>query len=178
MQRIYFVCQACGEGGHAADEWLGVAGSLSQGAERLVALAAASWSFDRAAALLQEFCGLTLSDDTIRRHSLEKGRQMREWQRQAPQVREHFQQAPGAIEFSTDGTSVNTLEGWREMRLAVFAKRTAGAAATPAEWDQRTLPAPSSRVLFGGLWTAEAYGPQGRAWAGRLGIRQTAALTV
>ena len=29
------------------------------------------------------------------------------------------------IEFSTDGTSVNTLEGWREMRLALFAKREA-----------------------------------------------------
>jgi hypothetical protein len=54
----------------------------------------------------------------------------------------------------------------------------AGAAATPAEWDSRTLPAPTCRVLFGGLWTAEQYGPQWRAWAGRLGIRQTDEITV
>jgi hypothetical protein len=160
------------------DEWLGVEGSLSVQAERLVALAAASWSFDRAAALLEEFCGLQVTDDTIRRHSLETGRRLREWQREAPEVRTRFAQAAGAVEFSTDGTSVNTLQGWREMRLAVFAKRAAGTAATPDQWDERELPAPTARVLFGGLWSAEQYGPQWRAWASRLGITQTQEITV
>jgi len=155
-----------------------VEGSLSVQAERLVALAAASWSFDRAAALLHEFCGLPVTDDTIRRHSLETGRRLREWQREAPEVRTHFTQAAGAVEFSTDGTSVNTLQGWREMRLAVFAKREAGSPATPAQWDERELPAPSARVLFGGIWGAEQYGPQWRAWAGRLGLAEAQEITV
>jgi hypothetical protein len=178
LRRTYFVCRACGLGAHAFDEWLGLDGSLSLNAQRLASLAAASWSFDRASALLQEFCGLRLSDDTIRSHSLEAARRMRDWQRRTPLLRDGFQRAAGAIEFSTDGTSVNTLEGWREMRLAIFAKREAGEPATPAEWDSRVLPAPSSRVLFGGLWTAEQYGPQWRAWAARLGIRETAEITV
>jgi hypothetical protein len=151
---------------------------LSLQAQRLAALAAASWSFDRASALLKEFCGLCLSDDTIRSHSLETAQQVRAWQRQTPLLRETFERAAGAVEFSTDGTSVNTLDGWREMRLAVFAKRVAGDPATPAEWDRRTLPPPSCRILFGGLWTAEQYGPQWRAWAGRLGIRQADEITV
>jgi hypothetical protein len=157
---------------------LGVEGSLSGQAERLVALAAASWSFDRAAALLQEFCGLRVTDDTIRRHSLETGRRLREWQREAPEVRTRFTQAAGAVEFSTDGTGVNTLQGWREMRLAVFAKREAGPAATPGQWDERELPAPTARVLFGGIWGAEQYGPQWRAWASRLGLSATREITV
>jgi hypothetical protein len=160
------------------DEWLGGEGSLSGQAERLVAPAAASWSFDRAAALLQEFCGLQVSDDTLRSHSLQTGRRLREWQRQAPEVQQRFTQAAGAVEFSTDGTSVNTLQGWREMRLAVFAKRAAGPAAAPEQWDERELPAPAARGLFGGLWGAEQYGPQWRAWAGRLGITATQEITV
>ena len=82
LRRTYFACRACGLGAHAFDEWLGLDGSLSLHAQRLASLAAASWSFDRASALLQEFCGLRLSDDTIRRHGLEAARQMREWQRQ------------------------------------------------------------------------------------------------
>jgi hypothetical protein len=64
------------------------------------------------------------------------------------------------------------------MRLALFAKRPRGPAATAAQWDDRQLPAPAVRVLFGGLWAAEQFGPQWRAWAGRLGIRETADVTV
>ena len=146
LRRRYFVCRACGLGAHPGDEWLGLHGSLSRQALRLATLAAASWSFDRASALLREFCGLSLSDDTIRSHSLETAGQARDWQRQTPVLRQDFQHAAGAVEFSTDGTSVNTLQGWREMRLAVFAKRVAGNPATPAEWDSRTLPTPSCRV--------------------------------
>ncbi len=37
---------------------------------------------------------------------------------------------------------------------------------------------PSARVLFGGVWAAEQFGPQWRAWAGRLGIKEAAAVTV
>jgi hypothetical protein len=151
---------------------------LSPHAERLTALAAASWSYDRASHLLDELCGLRLSDTTIRRHSLETAGAMRTWQREAPEVAERFQQADGAVEFSTDGTGVNTVGGWREMRLAAFAKRPAGSSAAPAEWDNRTLPAPTARVVFGGFWTATQYGPQWRAWATRLGIRQTTDITV
>jgi hypothetical protein len=143
------------------DEWLGVEGSLRGQAERLVALAAASGSFDRVAALREEFGGLQVTDDTIRRHRLETGRRLREWQRHAPEVPQRFPQATGAVAFSTDGPSVHTLQGWRELRLAVLAQRQAGPAATPEqrEGDERELPAPSARVLFGGVWGTEPYGP-------------------
>ncbi len=73
---------------------------------------------------------------------------------------------------------VNTWEGWREMRLGIYAKRQRGPAAPAAEWDTRRLPAPHARVLFGGIETAAHFGPRLRRWAGRLGIRDPAAVSV
>lgn len=178
LRRRYLVCPACGSGCHPRDGWLGLEGFLSPQARRLVCLSAASWSFDRASALLEELCGLRVSDTTIRAAAVAAGSQVRAWQRTSEAPAALFGAAQGDVEFSTDGTGVNTLHGWREMRLAIFAKRPRGPAATPAQWDDRELPAPAVRVLFGGLWTAEQFGPQWRAWAGRLGIRQTEEITV
>jgi hypothetical protein len=89
-----------------------------------------------------------------------------------------FAAAGGDIEFQTDGTMVNTWEGWRELRLGVFAKRPRGRPAAAAAWDRRRLPAPCARVLFGGIETAEHFGPRLRRWAARLGIRDPAVVTV
>ncbi len=178
LRRRYLVCPACGSGSHPRDAWLGLDGFLSRQAQRLVSLAAASWSFDRSARLLEEFCGLHVSDTTIRSYASTTGQAMRLWQRQAPAVGAGFAAATGDIEFSTDGTFINTTDGWREMRLGIFAKRPRGQPARPEQWAERDLPAPSVRVLFGGLWTAEQFGPQWRAWAGRLAIRQTPDITI
>jgi hypothetical protein len=178
LERRYFVCRSCGLGAHPLDEQLGLTASLSRQAERLVALAAASWSFDRSASLLEEFCGLKISDTTIRKYATGTGRQMRQWQRQSAPIKERFAQALGDIEFSTDGTFINTLQGWREVRLNIFAKRQRGEPATPAEWDDRALPAPQVRTVFGGIWSAEQLGPHWRAWAARHGIRDTEEITV
>jgi hypothetical protein len=89
-----------------------------------------------------------------------------------------FAAAAGDIEFQTDGTVVNTWEGWRELRLGAFAERGRGKAAKPEQWDSRALPPPCARVLFGGIETAEHFGPRIRRWAGRLGIRDPSAVTV
>lgn len=178
LHRRYLVCPACGVGCHPRDAWLGLEGFLSPQARRLVCLAAASWSFDRASDLLHELCGLRVSDTTIRAAAVASGAQVRDWQRHSEAPKAAFAAATGEIEFSTDGTGVNTLQGWREMRLAIFAKRSPGPSATPQQWHERELPTPSVRMLFGGLWTAEQFGPQWRSWAARLGIRQTASITV
>lgn len=178
LQRRYLVCPSCGAGCHPRDAWLGLDGFLSPQARRRVCLAAASWSFDHASDLLQELCGLRVSDTTIRATAVTAGAQVQDWQRHSQAPKAAFAAASGEIEFSTDGTAVNTLQGWREMRLALFAKRLPGPAATPQQWHERDLPTPSVRVLFGGLWSAEQFGPQWRSWAARLGIRQTEAITV
>jgi hypothetical protein len=64
------------------------------------------------------------------------------------------------------------------MRLGAFATRRRGRPAAAEGWDSRRLPAPHARVLFGGIETAEHFGPRLRRWAGRLGAKEAGQVTV
>jgi hypothetical protein len=151
---------------------------VSPHARRLLCLAGASWSFAAAAEHLAELCGLRTCDQTIRRVCHEEAGRLADWLHEGPAAGAGFAPAGGDIEFQTDGTMINTWEGWREMRLGVFAKRQRGEPAGAAAWDRRQLPAPHARVLFGGIQPAEQFGPRIRRWAGRLGIRDPTTVTV
>jgi hypothetical protein len=142
-------------------------------------LAGTSWSFDRAAQHLAEFCGLRTCDQTIRAVCHEEATRLADWLHGDPQAGVAFAAAAGAVEFQTDGTMVNTTaDGWREMRLGLFAKRPPGPPATPEQWDRRRLPPLTARVLFAAVQTAQQFGPRIRAWASRLGIRDPTQVTV
>ena len=143
-----------------------------------MSLAGASWSFAGAAGHLAEFCGLRTCDQTIRTVCYQEAGLLADWLHTAPAAGTGFAAADGDIEFQTDGTMVNTWEGWRELRLGVFAKRQRGRPAAADEWGTRRLPAPHARVLFGGIETAEHFGPRIRRWAGRLGVRDPAEVSV
>jgi hypothetical protein len=147
-------------------------------ARRLMCRAGASWSFDRSSQLLEEFCGLRVSDNTIRQICQSEGVEMAQWQRTTHEARETFRNARGDVEFSTDGTSVNTTEGWREMRVGIFSKRDRGEPADAQSWDTRELPAPHARVAFAAIENSERFGARWGQWASRLGIYQTSELTV
>ena len=99
---------------------------MSRQAQRMVTLAGASWSFDRASKHLKELCGWSVSDKKIREVCHERASLMAQWQRENPKAHQAFREAQGDVEFCTDGTMVNTTEGWREMRLGIFAKRPRG----------------------------------------------------
>jgi hypothetical protein len=179
LERLYLVCPRCRTGRHPLDGRLGLEGFVSPQAKKLLCLAGASWSFARAADHLQEFCGLRTCDQTIRQVCQAEAGAMADWRHADLAAGAAFAAAAGAVEFQTDGTMVNTTRhGWREMRLGVFAKRPPGRPAAPAEWDTRRLPAPTARVLFAAVETAAMFGPRLRRWAGRLGIRDPAAVTV
>jgi hypothetical protein len=178
LQRRYLRCPAGCGGLFPLDERLGIRSYASWQAQRLLCLAAGSWSYDQAARHVHEFCGLRVSDTTIRGIAQAQGGHMRQWQQQDPAAVAAFRQARGDAEFATDGTSVNTTQGWREMRVGVFAKRPRGRAQTVARWEERQLPAPAARVAFAGLRRADSFGGQWRHWASRLGLQQTKDLTV
>ncbi len=178
LRRVYFVCAACCEGGHPLDERLGVEGSATEGAERLMCLAGASWSFDTAARHLEEFCGLRACDNTIRKTCLARASQVDRWRANEPAANRPFRQAQGQIEFTTDGTCVNTTDGWKEMRLAVFAKRPAGDPATPDQWASRELPRPTARHAVARIESADNFATRWPVIASRLGIDSRAAFDV
>lgn len=171
MKRVYFVCRVCRAGAYAADERLGIEGAYSRQAERLLCLAGASWSFDRAAGHLKTLTGLAVADNTIRHICDARATAISRWRHTAREAHESFRKTAGSVEFETDGTCVNTQEGWREMRVAIFAKRTAAQPAQPEQWNERRLPAATARVAFAAIEKAERFTRRWRQWQGRLGIR-------
>lgn len=151
---------------------------MSRQAERLACLAGASWSFDRAAVHLKEFCGLRLSDNTIRAVCQRHGTQMAAWQRRDREAHRAFGASPGDVEFTTDGTSVNTWEGWREMRVGIFSKRPRGEPATAKDWEARKLPAAQVRVAFAAIEKSGRFAARWGAWSDRLGIKDPSQVSV
>lgn len=153
---MYAVCPTCKTSHYPLDERLGVGGLVGPAAQRLLCLAGASWSFDRASANLKEFCGPSVCDNTIRAVCHEHGGAMRDWQRDDPTASVAFRAAEGDVEFQTDGAMVNTTKGWREMRLSIFAKRNRGVPVRGAKrWQQRDLPRPHAQVIQAAIRTGE-----------------------
>jgi hypothetical protein len=171
LRRIYFDCSNCAVGAFAADDALGVAGGQSRQARRLVCLAGTSWSFAGARDHLGEMCGLTVAANTVRNVCKAEAARVQQWQANAPQATAEYAKSPGEIEFFTDGTCVNTTEGWKEMRLGVFTKRPRGDAATPDEWDKRVLPPITARHVFAAIESADTFAARWPLVASRLGIR-------
>lgn len=178
IQRVYFKCQQCVTGEYPLDVRLGIGAGISRQARRMVTLAGASWSFAGASFHLQELCGLSLSHERIRTLCHQEGGRIEAWSQESDAATEMFRRSQGNIEFQTDGTSVNTLEGWREMRLGIVAKRVPGKPASAADWDKRKIPAPTARVAFAAIEDNETFASRWRPCISRLGIADTSQITV
>jgi len=178
LARGYFECIPCLQSGYPLDERLGVDGRYSRNAQRLISLAAASWSYDISSDRLEEFCGLKVSDTSIRKVAQEQGAAANEWLRTEPDAVKEFREEQGQIEFTTDGTCVNTTEGWREMKVGIFSKRDLAEPASPEEWGSRALPAPKVRIAFAAIEKSDDFGRRWKAWRKRLGLPDTSAITV
>jgi hypothetical protein len=89
-----------------------------------------------------------------------------------------FAAAAGDFEFLTDGVFVPTRCGWRELKLALFQRRERGEPADAARWATRDLPAPAASAAFARLEGCDEFAARWRGWAARLGLPDTAGLTV
>lgn len=176
--RTHFACQACGLGGYFADRILGLQGYLTRQATRLIRLLAGRHSFAVAERLLAECCGWTVSDETIRQACQAEAKPIADFRADSPAVATAFASAAGDVEFQTDAAKVNTTEGWRDMKIGIFARRERGAPATPAEWDDRDLPRPTTRVAFAAIEPIDDFAPEWSRWADRLGITERTKISV
>jgi hypothetical protein len=171
VSRRYYSCRTCHESQTPFDAWSGLtAGMTTPAARRMLALAGMSFSFDTASDRLAELCLLKVSNDTIRRVSEAEGEAAQQFLASSPAPVQAFARAKGDVEFYTDGVTVNTTGGWRDLRLNVFDKRAAGAAASPEKWANRVLPAPTVRIAWASMQACEQ---QGLAWkhqSERLGV--------
>jgi len=137
----------------------------------MVTLAGASWSFDRASVNLKEFCHLEVSDDTIERVCQEEGERARRWLKSSQAPRQAFAAATGQVEFSTDGTCVNTVGGWREMRLSTVLKREPTTPSNADQWDDRVLNAPTVRLSICAMADADHVGASWRRLSRQLDLK-------
>ena len=111
VQRTYFSCCGCKDGGYPLDQRLGVNGFLTRQATRLACRAGAQHSFAEAEQLLEDLCGWHISDECLRQACHEEARRIAEWQEKNPAAVAAFPKAKGEVEFQTDGVKVNTDTG-------------------------------------------------------------------
>ena len=76
---------------------------------------------------------------------------MTQWIQQTPEVATDFINAEGNVEITMDVTKVNTMGGWRDVKLGIFSKRTLGKGVLPEQWDKRKLPDFSVRVALAAI---------------------------
>ncbi len=167
VQRTYFTCAMCQQGEFAADRILGLNGYLTPGACRMACLAGVQQSFARAEQLLTELAGWHVDDETIRRVCHQTAQQAHAT-REERATAELFAQAPGDCEVHIDAGKANTLDGWRDIKVAVFAKRERGEPATAAQWEERSLPNPTVRSVLAAVEEASLFGERCAAEARRL----------
>jgi hypothetical protein len=178
VPRRYFAC-ACGCTNAPMDDWAGIGNrTVSEHARRVMALAGSTWSFEQAAGKLRELCQLKTSNDTIRAVCDEEGRRAGQWIKRDEASREKIIPASGELEFSSDGVSVNTTEGWREMRLSVLSKRESADAAGPERWDERVLPPPTARLAWTAIAGCEKVGAGWKRVLDHVGVKKDAVLSV
>lgn len=120
----------------------------------MVVLAGSGCSFDEASRNLEELSHVQVSNDVVRRVCDEEGQAIRKWISGSPEPKKAFDAVQGAVEFSTDGLNVNTIDGWREIRQSVISKRPPALPAKPAQWDQRVLEPPTVRLAVCAIATA------------------------
>ena len=143
LDRRYFTCPACGQGDFGGDRVLGLEGYLTAAARRMACLAGDAAVVRRGEALLAELAGWDLDDETIRRLCHAEAARA-DGRPGGTGDGRGVRRRPGNWELQIDAGKVDTEEGWRDVKAAVYAHRERGARADAAGWDQRDLPAPRS----------------------------------
>jgi hypothetical protein len=160
-----------------ADAVLGFDGFLTRQAQRLITLAGVEHSFARAQQVLGELCGWQVDDEVIRQTTHTQARRATQ-ERPTRSDATSFAESSGEVEVLMDAGKVNTLDGWRDVKIGLFLKRKPGQPALPQEWDRRELPVPTIRTTIAAIEESELFGQRLRREADRLGVTTVAAATV
>jgi hypothetical protein len=148
IDRRYYACRHCKAKQIPWESWAGVRGRhrVTPHAQRMIVLAGSGCSFEEAARNLKELCHVQTSNDVVREVCNEEGTAMQKWMNGSRDPQKVFAAAKGVVEFSTDGLKINTVDGWREIRLSVISKREPAAPAAPEQWADRVLDPPTARI--------------------------------
>jgi hypothetical protein len=177
VQRRYWQCRCGSDGAYAADAVLGLESRFSKTVHKHCCRLAADLSFAKASEHLQAMLDVRLVPETVRTLVESHGKAMAAFQPKDEQTAQAFRQAKGEVEFAVDAGKVNTREeGWKDLKIAVVCKREAGQPATPEQWQEERLPAPTIVVAFAMIATAKVFRRCWRTPLRRLGVTAWATL--
>ena len=151
---------------------------MTEGAKRMACLAGISQSFTKAQQLVEELAGFRLNDESLRQCCHQVAADAKKWMEAEAPAAERFANSPGAPEIQIDAGKVNTDTGWRDVKIAVFARREAGEPALPEEWETRKLPIPTARRVIADIVEAETFGTRCKKEADALGLTDSSSLSV
>lgn len=170
LGRSHGYCQDCRQPQFPADRLLGLEGWLTHRARSMADRAGIHDPFRQAQLLLHELAGWSIDAETIRRYCHQDAARARQGRGQRQALPEQFAQTPGDRELHIDAGKVNTAEGYRDVKVAVFACRPRGEPATAEDYEQRDLPAPPVRSVIAEVEEAQAFGDRCAVEAERLGV--------
>jgi hypothetical protein len=144
----------------------------------MACLAGVNDPFRKAEQLLAELAGWSQDAETLRRNCHAEAAKAAATRSERTELPQAFEQASGDRELHIDAGKVNTLEGWRDVKVAVFACRERGPSVSSEDISQRDLPAPSVRSVIAAVEEAEAFGIRCQGEAKRLHLTDPAAVSV
>ena len=180
IPRRYYACRHCKAKQLPWERWAGVTAKhrVTPHAQRMIVLAGSGCSFEEASLKLKELCRIQPSNDVVRAICDEEGGEMQQWMNSSPKPQKAFSPAKGVVEFSTDGLKINTVDGWREIRLSVLSKREPVAPAPAQKWDDRPLDPPTARMAVCAVAPCGHIGASWERLSKALGLPKDQALSV
>jgi hypothetical protein len=178
FKRRYWKCSCGSDGSYAVDALLGVEGERSTKiVQKHCCRLASDVSFTSVSEYMYEMLGVDLCPETVRKMVEGHGKQMARFQAEDTASETMFQKAEGEVEFTTDAGKVNTREeSWKDLKIAVISKRTAGESTTPDKWKSQRLPAATIVLAFAMIATAKEFRKSWRLRLRRLGVTSLASV--
>ena len=76
--------------------------------------------------------------------------------------------ASGNVEITIDATKVNTMGGWRDVKVGIVSKRPLGESALPKDYGKRKLPRHTVRIAFAAIEKKDRFRHRLKEWRRRL----------
>jgi hypothetical protein len=132
------------------DDTIGFHEYLSPRLTRSLSRLGVDASFEKAAAALTDLFGdaVRVSSETSRQRCERVAKQAQKWEEPAAEQSQRFDPCHGPLELCVDAGKVRTKEnGWKDLKIEVWARRKPAEAAQPADWRKRRLPAIGPRLV-------------------------------
>jgi hypothetical protein len=160
IERYYGECGPCNLLTRPADASLGLTEDYTVGFRLLAVRAGSKKSFEEAKEDMMAYRGLEVSHMTIRQLCHKEVVKVNEFLETSAEVSKDFIATAGNVEVVMDAAKVNTVEGWKDIKVCIYSKRPLGEGVETALWDKRTrkmLPDVLARVAFASIDDKDAF---------------------